>query len=47
MRRQRFLRLALCTLPGLLIPVMTACETVLDFDRTPLQPIYEASVAAG
>lgn len=34
------------TMPALLIPIVTACEAVLDFDRTPLQPIYEASVPA-
>lgn len=23
-------------------PLVTACEMVLDFDRTPLQPVFEA-----
>ena len=27
-------------------PVLTACEAILDFDRTPLQPVPEASVPA-
>ena len=26
-------------------PLATACEAVLDFDRTPLQPVYEAGAA--
>ena len=25
-------------------PLLTACEAILDFDRTPLQPVPEASV---
>lgn len=25
-------------------PLATACEAILDFDRTPLQPVPEASV---
>lgn len=25
-------------------PMTTACEAILDFDRTPLQPVPEASV---
>ena len=25
-------------------PLATACEMVFDFDRTPLQPVYEAGV---
>lgn len=25
-------------------PLLTACELLLDFDRSPLQPVYEAGV---
>lgn len=42
--RNRTYRRALFALILAAGPVVTACEAVLDFDRTPLQPVYEAGV---
>ena len=36
------LRRAILGLAIAIGPLFTACQAVLDFDRTPLQPIYEA-----
>ena len=46
-RKNSLSRRLLCLLPALLVPVLVACEAVLDFDRTPLQPVLEASVDSG
>ena len=42
--RNRTKRRALFALILAVGPAVTACEAVLDFDRTPLQPVYEAGV---
>jgi hypothetical protein len=42
--RNRTYRRALFALILATGPVVTACEAVLEFDRTPLQPVYEAGV---
>lgn len=40
--RNRTFRRALLALALAAGPLATACELALDFDRSPLQPVYEA-----